>query len=110
MDTIITRIPTDLDSSYPSGHALIVSIGAAFSVAKFRRKAVALLFVLEAALVCYARVYVGMHYPLDVVGGIFLGIGIVGVGLFLMERYLGRPMADVASWVTRVLKDGPLKL
>jgi membrane-associated phospholipid phosphatase len=110
MDTIITRVPIELDSSFPSGHALIVSIGAAFCMIKFRSKAVGLLFVLEAALVCYSRVYVGMHYPLDVVGGIFLGVGIVGVGLFVLERYLQGPLTSIASLTIRMLKDGPLRL
>jgi membrane-associated phospholipid phosphatase len=108
--TIITRVPTDTDSSYPSGHALIVTIGAAFSVVKFRKKAVGILLVLEAALVCYARVYVGMHYPLDVLSGIFLGIGIVGFGLFVLERYLGSTLSSLASFMNRVLRDGPLDL
>ncbi|HVB95680.1 MAG TPA: phosphatase PAP2 family protein [Nitrososphaerales archaeon] len=110
INTIITRVPTDLDSSYPSGHALIVTIGAAFSMLTFRKKVVGLLFVVEAAIVCYSRVYVGMHYPLDVVGGVFLGIGIVGVGLFIMERYLGRLLAKITSAVTKKLSDGPLDL
>jgi membrane-associated phospholipid phosphatase len=110
IDTIITRVPTDLDSSYPSGHALIVTIGAAFSMLKFRKKVVGVLFVLEAAIVCYSRVYVGMHYPLDVVGGIFLGIGIVGVGLFVVERYLGTPLTKITSIATSKLNDGPLDL
>jgi undecaprenyl-diphosphatase len=108
--TIITRVPTDLDSSFPSGHALIVTIGAAFSVLKFRKKVVGLLFVLEAAIVCYSRVYVGMHYPLDVVGGILLGIVIAGVGLFIIERYLGPPLTKIASIATSKLNDGPLDI
>ena len=110
IDTIITRVPTDLDSSFPSGHALIVSIGAAFSMLKFRRRAVASLLALEAAIVCYSRVFVGMHYPLDVVAGVLLGMGIVGVGLFLIETYLAGPMTRVASLVTDRLRDGPLDL
>ncbi len=109
------RVPGDTDSSYPSGHALIVSIGAAFSLIKFGRtgssKAIALLLTLEAVLVCYSRVYVGMHYPLDVVGGIVLGIGIVGVGLFVLERYLEPTLRRLSSSVARMLRNwGPLKL
>lgn len=70
----------DSDYSFPSGHATIVSAGAAIALALFRdskRKiAISLALTLEAALVCISRVYVGGHYPLDVVGGILLGVGI----------------------------------
>src|SRR5215469_3705168 len=42
-----------------------------------------LLSAVQAALVCISRVYVGGHYPLDVVGGILLGVGVsfIFVGL-----------------------------
>lgn len=109
IDTIITRVPMDLDSSFPSGHALMVTIGAAFSILKFKRKLIGLFLVLEAVIVCYSRVYVGMHYPLDVVAGILLGIGIVGVGQFVLENYLGAPLMRVSELATRKLKDGPLE-
>ena len=70
----------DSDYSYPSGHATIVSAGAAIALALFRdskrKLAISLALTAEAALVCISRVYVGGHYPLDVVGGILLGIGI----------------------------------
>ena len=70
----------DSDYSYPSGHATIVSAGAAIALALFRdskRKiAISLALTAEAALVCISRVYVGGHYPLDVVGGILLGVGV----------------------------------
>ena len=32
------------------------------------------LFFLWAAVICYAQVYAGVHYPTDVIGGAFLGI------------------------------------
>ena len=41
-----------------------------------RRIVVSLALTVEAALVCVSRVYVGGHYPLDVVGGILLGVGV----------------------------------
>jgi membrane-associated phospholipid phosphatase len=31
---------------------------------------------LWAAAICYAQVYVGVHYPIDVIGGCLLGITI----------------------------------
>ncbi len=73
-------ISADNDYSYPSGHAMIVSAGAAVLLALFRdsyrRLAISIGLTMEAALVCFSRVYVGGHYPLDVVGGILLGAGV----------------------------------
>ena len=41
-----------------------------------RKLAISVLLAIEATLVCISRVYVGGHYPLDVVGGILLGVGV----------------------------------
>ncbi len=42
------------------------------------------LFFLWAAVICYSQVYVGVHYPLDVVGGALLGMlaGLLSGGFF----------------------------
>ncbi len=108
---IVTRVVAlDLDSSYPSGHALIVSIGAVFSLLKFSRKGIAALLALEAALVCYSRIYLGVHYPLDVAGSVLAASTIVFLGTFLLEIYaedLGRMIDYVLG---KLLGNGWLKV
>jgi membrane-associated phospholipid phosphatase len=73
-------IAADKEYAFPSGHALIVSAGAAGALLLFRdtprKLVISIILAIEAALVCISRVYVGGHYPLDVVGGILLGVGV----------------------------------
>lgn len=44
-------------------------------------------FILVAALVAYSRVYVGVHYPFDIVGGALLGI-ICAFLIIYLRKYL----------------------
>jgi membrane-associated phospholipid phosphatase len=73
-------IASDREYAFPSGHAMIVSAGAAVALMLFRgtprKLAVSAILAIEAALVCLSRIYVGGHYPLDVIGGILLGVGV----------------------------------
>ncbi|MEZ0053136.1 membrane-associated phospholipid phosphatase [Mycobacterium sp. MAA66] len=49
-----------------------------------------------AALMAFARVYVGAHYPRDVLAGLALGIVVSLAGYFL-SRPLLRPLLDLVS-------------
>jgi undecaprenyl-diphosphatase len=73
-------VPQDKEFSFPSGHASIVAGCAVTTAILFsnseRRKIIVCFVMLEAALVCISRVYVGVHYPSDILGGILLGAGI----------------------------------
>jgi undecaprenyl-diphosphatase len=75
-------LAADSKYAYPSGHSLIVAAGATVSVAvlyrnpSWKMKAVSIALAVEASIVCFSRIYVGAHYPLDVLGGILLGLGI----------------------------------
>ncbi|HEV2875762.1 MAG TPA: phosphatase PAP2 family protein [Nitrososphaeraceae archaeon] len=74
-------LAADSQYAYPSGHSMIVAAGATVALAELyrnssaRMKAVAVALALEASVVCFSRIYVGAHYPLDVLGGILLGAG-----------------------------------
>lgn len=76
-DNLLIREETD--ASFPSGHAVIVSAGAFIMLSRFnqgKRIIISLVLAAEALLVIYSRIYVGNHYPLDVIGGILLGTGV----------------------------------
>ena len=98
-------IPSDPEYAYPSGHAVIVSAGAAVALMMFRntqkRLAISLALAAEAALVCLSRVYVGGHYPLDVIGGILLGVGVsfIFVGI---EKHIESLMMPIMNKIVKV--------
>ena len=91
-------IPADKEFSFPSGHALIVSAGAAVALILLRNTPkqfiVSIILTIEAASVCLSRVYVGGHYPLDVIGGILLGVGVslIFIGMQKQVESLLKPM------------------
>ncbi len=80
----ILLVTPDMDSSFPSGHAMIVMAGAIVSLLMLRKR-YSIPLLVEAIVVCYSRIYVGMHYPLDVVGGALLGAGIAFLVVYVMK-------------------------
>jgi len=63
--------PHPANASFPSGHAA-ASIAGAYALAllwRSRRRA----WWTLAVLVCVSRLYLGVHYPLDVLGGALVG-------------------------------------
>jgi undecaprenyl-diphosphatase len=69
--TVNQLIPRSLDTSFPSDHA-ILGFAVAVMVWRYNRRAGAVLLAL-ALLMSVARVFVGAHYPADVLGGAVLG-------------------------------------
>lgn len=77
--------PFGFTSSHAANHfGVAVFLGTLMRYKKFVFP-VALLWAL---IVCYAQVYVGVHYPLDIAGGALLGAVIGGLMFMLGKRHL----------------------
>jgi undecaprenyl-diphosphatase len=69
--------------SFPSGHAA-TSFACAATLAWLTPLSPIALYAL-ATLIAFSRVYVGVHYPLDVIGGAALGLGVATALRLLVE-------------------------
>jgi undecaprenyl-diphosphatase len=83
-------VPLPHSASFPSGHA--ATSFACATVLSFLAPRAAPAFYALAAAIAYSRLYVGVHWPLDVVGGAVLGLVIALLLLSeVRRRSRGRP-------------------
>lgn len=69
---IIPLYPYKPDASFPSRHASFISV-ISFAYIYFKSKW-SPLFILFLVWIGLARVFVGVHYPVDILGGFIIGI------------------------------------
>jgi undecaprenyl-diphosphatase len=83
-------------SSFPSGHAMSATVvygTVAYLLARLQKhgwaRAITLtLAVVMIALICLTRLYLGVHYPSDVLGGIIVGLAWSGFCMATLEASL----------------------
>jgi membrane-associated phospholipid phosphatase len=81
------RLPSGLrfDESFPSQHALNNFAMGAFFVSIFKRNKWIHLLWFVALVISFGRLYQGLHYPSDVLGGTVIGISIGFLFAFLFN-------------------------
>ena len=73
------------DFSFPSGHSTCSIAASAALFATLPKKAGIPLLVL-AILICLSRLYVGVHYPTDVLAGVLIGLFAAMASFYMMNR------------------------
>jgi undecaprenyl-diphosphatase len=76
------------DFGFVSSHAANTFAMAFFTTRLFRNRYYGWFIFIWAAVVSYSRIYLGVHYPLDIIGGALLGIGL-GYLVFKLYMWFG---------------------
>lgn len=99
---ILVLVARSTDWSFPSDHSVMAGACAAGLLIASRR--LGIIAAALAVLMAATRVYVGAHYPLDVLAGLVLGAGVAGVGWLVLRKPLAlavsrvRHLSPVRAW------------
>jgi undecaprenyl-diphosphatase len=85
---VLLLVPRSTDFSFPSDHAVMAGAVAAGVLLTHRR--LGLLATALALLMAFARVYVGAHYPFDVIAGLVVGAVVTTAGWTVVHLPLRR--------------------
>ncbi len=77
-------------TSFPSSHTA-VTLAVLVALVPFLARPLAAAGITYAGLVGWSRVYLGVHYPLDVLAGAGIGMAVGGVTLLALQALLRRP-------------------
>jgi membrane-associated phospholipid phosphatase len=84
----VEGVTRHVNNSFPSGHSTTAFALAVFLLLVFKLKKTGWMIALVAILVAYSRVYLAVHFPIDVYFGSILGV-VIGLLLFI---YLDDPL------------------
>lgn len=107
--TIIAHAP---NGSFPSDHMLFFST-ITFAYLFSHQKKIGYLFLILAWLVAWSRVYLGVHFPLDMLGAFTLGLALNLLGWSVWEKYgnhlVNRVLAAYQYIFSSLIKKGYIR-
>jgi undecaprenyl-diphosphatase len=104
---LFDKVPLPKSFSFPSGHSMcavgIYGVVAAVLITLYprSRSLVIAVTILLALMIGLSRVYLGVHWPLDVVAGFISGVPPLVVAVYLLHRAYGVPRASARETTSR---------
>ncbi len=85
VDGLINLVDKQKDFSFPSGHAAhAFAVGVVILVMMPKKIGVPVFII--SVLMAYSRLYIGVHYPTDVIAGALLGTAIAFLSIFIVNK------------------------
>jgi undecaprenyl-diphosphatase len=100
LPNVLTLVHHSADPGFPSDHAVMA--GAVAAGLYFVSRLLGWIASAAAILIAFARVYIGVHYPQDVLAGLALGAVVV--------LLLGLLLRPALLWLLTVMARSPLRL
>ena len=89
---------------FVSAHAANLFAFATFSIRLFKNSRYSWFILIWASVIVYTRIYLGLHYPGDILGGVILGV-VVGSLIYKLLKYSESKLSPVNLFARNPLKD-----
>ncbi|CDZ76078.1 Putative undecaprenyl-diphosphatase YbjG [Legionella massiliensis] len=95
------------DSSFPSDHTTVLcTISFVFLWREAVKSIVGSLLLISTACIAWARIYVGVHFPFDIIGAVFVALVATASAMYL-SPYIQRYLVPINEFIYKALGKAP---